>query len=84
VSWRALDGGSNDATTYDTTGTFDTPAASTCNGTWVDAWFLTGHGNGGVFQAINASLTTQSPSQTQAAVRYYYGTPASCTACMGK
>jgi hypothetical protein len=75
---------SDDATTYDTAGTFDTPAASTCNGTWVDAWFLTGHGNGGVFQALNASLTSQSPSQTQAAIRYYYGTPATCTACMGK
>jgi len=36
------------------------------------------------FAVTNASLTTQSPSQTVAAVRYYYGTPAACTGCMGK
>jgi hypothetical protein len=75
---------SDDATTYDAAGTFNTPASTTCNGTWADSWFISGHGNGGVFAMTNASLTTQSPSQTVAAIRYYYGTPATCTACMGK
>jgi hypothetical protein len=76
----------DDGTTFDSAGTFDQPAASTCNGIWVDAWFLTGHGNGGVFSQVPAisGSTNQAPSQTQAAVRYYYGTPATCTACMGK
>jgi hypothetical protein len=77
---------SDDATTYDSAGTFNSPAATTCNGVWVDGWFPTGHGNGGVFSQVpvTSGLNTQAPSQTQAAVRYYYGTPATCTACMGK
>ncbi len=75
---------SDDGMAYDPAGTFNTPAATTCNGVWADAWFLSGHGNGGVFAMTNASLVTQSPSQTTMATRYYYGTPAACTACMGK
>ena len=76
----------DDGTSLDSAGTFDQPAATTCNGQWVDAWFLTGHGNGGVFSAVPviSGSSDQAPSQTVAAVRYYYGTPAACTACMGK
>jgi YHYH protein len=73
----------DDGMTYDPTGTFNTPASTTCNGTWVDAWFLTGHGNGGVFAQIPDNLDAQNPAQTVAANRYFYGTPGPCTGCAG-
>jgi hypothetical protein len=41
----------NSATFASGTGPAAPPGGNTyCKGTWVDAWFLTGHGNGGVFQ----------------------------------
>jgi hypothetical protein len=53
----------------------------TCGGTWIDGWFLSGRGNGGVFATIPGGLTGQAPAQTAAGIRYYYGTPGSCTGC---
>lgn len=71
----------DDGATYDPSGTFNSPATTTCNGTWVDAWFLTGHGNGGVFAQVPENLQTEAPAQTQVANRYFYGTPGPCTGC---
>jgi hypothetical protein len=73
----------DDGSSYDSSGTFDTPATTTCGGSWVDGWFLTGHGNGGAFAMVPTGLAGQSPSQTTAAVRYFYGTPGPCTHCGG-
>jgi hypothetical protein len=73
----------DDGASYDPSGAFNTPATSTCNGTWVDAWFLTGHGNGGVFMQVPDTLDDESPAQTTAANRYFYGTPGPCTGCSG-
>ena len=76
-------GGTKNADDGETMGdTYNTnPSGGSCGGYTVDAWFLTGHGNGGVFENIPGGLNTQSPSQTTTAVRYYYGTPGSCTNC---
>lgn len=68
----------NDGETQDT---FNTPSGGSCSDYWVDAWFMTGHGNGGVYHTVPSGLSGQSPSQTLAAARYYYGTPGSCTNC---
>jgi len=73
----------DDGASYDPSGTFNTPATSTCNGTWVDAWFLTGHGNGGVFMQVPDALDDEAPAQATAANRYFYGTPGPCTGCSG-
>jgi hypothetical protein len=68
----------NDGETQDT---FNTPSGGACGGTWVDTWFLTGHGNGGVFATLPGGLSGESPSQTITATRYYYGTPGTCSNC---
>lgn len=60
--------------------TFNTPTG-TCAGTWVDTWFMTGRGNGGVFMSVPSGLSGQAPGQSTAGIRYYYGTPGSCTGC---
>jgi hypothetical protein len=67
----------------ETNDTLNSPAGSTCGGSWVDAWFLTGHGNGGVFMTTPTGIGSQTPSQRTTGVRYYYGTPGSCTGCTG-
>ena len=69
----------DDGETYDSFQT--SPATGTCAGSWVDSWFMTGHGNGGAFMTVPSGLTGQSPSQNTAGIRYYYGTPGSCTGC---
>jgi hypothetical protein len=73
----------DDGAAYDPSATFDAPAASTCGGMWTDGWFLTGHGNGGTFMNVPTGLGGQAPSQSKAAVRYFYGTPGPCTHCGG-
>jgi hypothetical protein len=54
--------------------------SATCNlgggGTSVTAYFLTGHGNGGVFRVPPTGPTNQT-----AAIRYFYGAPGTCTGC---
>lgn len=45
-------------------------------GVAASAYFLTGHGNGGVFQNPPSGV-----SNSLQAVRYYYGTPGACTGC---
>lgn len=64
--------------------------ANTCasgqGGTTVNAYFLTGHGNGGVFASTPTWSGTHyggypATEQTTNAVRYYYGTPGACTGC---
>lgn len=74
---------SDDGAAYDPSGTFATPGTTTCNGMWTDGWFLTGHGNGGTFMQVPTGIGSQAPSQTVAAVRYFYGTPGPCTHCGG-
>jgi hypothetical protein len=69
---------SDDGVTYDTHNSATNPS---CSGTYVDAWFFTGHGNGGVFSTVPGSIGTQAPSQTTAGARYYYGSPGACTGC---
>jgi hypothetical protein len=69
---------SDDGVTFDT---INTPTNPACGGYYVDAWMLTGHGNGGVYNTIPTGIGTQAPSQTATAIRYYYGTPGSCTNC---
>lgn len=76
----------DDGISYDPSGTFDKPAETSCAGLWVDAWFLTGHGNGGTFMVVptfSQGEVGQAPSQTVAATRYFYGTPGPCTGCAG-
>jgi hypothetical protein len=80
---ETLSGGSGYVKSSDdgeTDDTLNSPTGS-CGGTWVDAWFLTGHGNGGVFMTTPTGLSGQTPSQATTGVRYYYGTPGSCTGC---
>ncbi len=67
----------DDGETYDTINT----TTGSCSGTWVDTWFMTGHGNGGVYMSVPSGLAGQSPSQSTAGIRYYYGTAGSCTGC---
>jgi hypothetical protein len=74
---------SDDGQAYDPSGTFNQPAVSTCGGMWTDAWFLTGHGNGGTFMQVPTGLSTQNPAQTVPATRYFYGTPGPCDHCGG-
>ena len=50
----------------------------TCGGSWVDAWFMTGRGNGGVFATVPGN-GTQSPAQNTAGKRYYWGTHGACS-----
>jgi hypothetical protein len=53
--------------------------AATCtqsSGKSVTAYFLTGHGNGGVFKQVPSGVTTSTP-----AVRYLYGSAGSCSGC---
>ncbi len=72
---------STDGATYDDNNTPNTGTV-TCGGSWVDAWFLTGHGNGGVFNTVPSGIGTQAPSQTATGTRKYYGrAPAFCTNC---
>jgi hypothetical protein len=75
----------DDGESYDPSGIFDSPAASTCGGQWVDGWFLTGHGNGGVFMnpPVVAGSTQQAPAQTLPSIRYFYGSPGPCANCGG-
>lgn len=58
----------------------NSPSGS-CSGSWIDAWFLTGRGNGGVFETDPSGLSGQSPAQSTPGIRYYYGTPGSCSKC---
>jgi hypothetical protein len=54
------------------------------SGTSISAYFLTGKGNGGVFDTIPTSFASSTTAITNnvTAIRYYYGTPAStCTGC---
>jgi hypothetical protein len=79
-------GGTKDADDGEIDDTIDSnPSPGTCSiggsAYFADTWFLTGHGNGGVYNTIPAGLHGQIPSQTLTAVRYYYGTPGSCTNC---
>ena len=74
-------GGTKSADDGITNDTINTGLTPSCGGTWIDAWFTTGHGNGGVFKTIPTGLSSQSPSQTTSAIRYYYGTPGTCTGC---
>ncbi len=67
----------------ETNDTLNTGVTASCAGTWVDTWFMTGHGNGGAFMTVPTGLNSQSPSQTTAGIRYYYGTPGTCTGCTG-
>jgi len=68
-----------------TTNSYSDDGASTCThmsggvttGTLVNGYFLTGHGNGGVFRTIPTGAT----NQTTTAHRYFYGTPGTCTGC---
>ena len=60
---------------------FNTGGSGSCNGTWEDDWFISGHGNGGAFMTPPGGLNGQSPSQTAAGIRYYYGTPGACSGC---
>jgi hypothetical protein len=66
-----------------TNDTLNTGGTGTCSGSWgwVDAWFLTGHGNGGVFASVPSGLNGQTPSQSTVGIRYYYGTPGTCSGC---
>ncbi len=83
TEWKACydeSGGTKSADDGETYDSYNTPTG-TCSGQWVDAWLLTGHGNGGVFQTLPSGLTGQTPSQSTTAIRYYYGTPANCTGC---
>jgi hypothetical protein len=59
--------------------TLNTSPTGSCGGSWVDGWFLTGRGNGGVFATVPSGLTGQTPSQHSAGIRYYYGTPGGCS-----
>lgn len=61
--------------------TFNTSPSGSCAGTWVDTWFLTGRGNGGVFMTTPSGLAGQTPGQATTGIRYYYGTPGTCTGC---
>lgn len=71
-------GGMKSSDDGETSDSINTPSGS-CSGSWVDAWFVSGHGNGGVFATIPSGLSGQSPSQTTAGQRYFYGTPGSCS-----
>lgn len=71
---------SDDGATYDDG--VNSPVITACGGTWVDAWFIGGHGNGGVFETnVTALSSGQTPSQRTAGARYFYGTPGPCTGC---
>lgn len=68
----------DDGETNDTLNSGLTP---NCGGTWEDDWFISGHGNGGAFMTVPSNLYGQSPSQSVPGVRYYYGTPGTCSGC---
>lgn len=74
-------GGVKSADDGETNDTLNSGVTPSCGGTWIDSWFLTGHGNGGAFMAIPSGLNGQSPSQAVPGLRYYYGTPGSCSGC---
>lgn len=72
-------GGTKSTDDGETDDSFNTTPA--CAGSWVDAWFMTGHGNGGAFMSTPSGLSGQTPSQSTPGIRYYYGTPGTCTGC---
>jgi hypothetical protein len=87
TEWKGCydeNGGTKYADNGQTDDGINTPSGSCTTGAkayWVDAWFLSGHGNGGVYNTIPGTAGTQNPAQTETAERYYYGTPGSCTNC---
>lgn len=70
----------DDGETDDSVGN-QSPSYTSCGGTLIKAWFLTGHGNGGVYETTPFG-SGQTPSQLTDGLRYYYGKPESvCTNC---
>lgn len=67
----------NDGDVYDTKGA--AIAGCTGTGTIVEAYFLTGHGNGGTY--VTPPTTPISVNNQTSAHRYYYGTAGTCTGC---
>ena len=53
-------------------------------GTFVSAYFLTGKGNGGIFQSIPSTTANGIDIiESVPAIKWYYGTPGTCTGCTG-
>jgi hypothetical protein len=67
----------NDGDVYDTYGA--AIAGCTGTGTIVQAYFLTGHGNGGTY--VTPPTTPVTVNNQISARRYYYGTAGTCTGC---